>query len=261
MIRLLSLCALVLIFTACDMGRVIDTNERNKVLYNDENGSTEFGTGLAVYENSTIPVTAQSEYNYWLTHSTRNEGTAYYQLQISSLLVIDQKKAPLVSIGATSSELVCIDQNVPCNLWSHTFNLQNIIYNAPKIAFEVLLAPVAKYALYLRSDDNELIKVAAYETYILSFKWPGYDAHSMINKQHFLNSANLANAKWAFLDTDQFKYLYRANFLFPGPTYEYAFSSLEARAQIPNQIDFEMTYLNLLTGVPKTFKYAIERLP
>ena len=247
----------ILLLVGCDKGRVIDQKERDKVLTGDGNDKTDFGQNLQIYPDHMSP---QSEYGFVIYNS---QSRFYAPVSLLSLLKFENGKPPVLQFLDRKVDMTCLEErenkNNGCANWSYSFNLNSISSSAPSTAFEIKLSPLKKYSLKSQVGES-FVKMADYDTFLLTFNWPDARFAYIVAKQNFYVDADLVKSQMSFITNDNFTPLFAASYFWPNPSYLYSLHKVEIIKTEPLSLEFNGVFENIKTEELSRVHYLLEAL-
>jgi hypothetical protein len=245
----------VLISVGCDKGRVIDEDERNKVLTKGGNEKSDFGQNLQVYVDQMTP---QSEYRFVLYNS---QAGVFVPVKIQSLLRLEENKKPVLSFLDRNIEMTCLEQSSArdCDTWTYSFNIKDFSSSAPSVNFEITLSPKTEYSLS-SFDGDAKVHLADYQSFHLKFTWPDAAIVYYITKQNFFVNAELVRATVGFDINKNFSNLFYGAYFWPNPSYLVTIDHLELIKNQDRVIEFFGVFKNVKTEEFSKVHYLIEAL-
>ncbi len=263
------LLTISLITTSCDSGRVIDEDERRRVLskHGQTETQTDWDADFALIRDS---FTSQSEYHYF-AYYIPSDWSYVGQLKVESLIRLDGRRNPIVSSGLMQFEIPCNDHradNNHCAGWSRTFKAKELFYNVPDFDLTLSFLPSYQYVLHLRTGER-LQTLAEYQIFKMFLSSGQHHVREFLVKQKFYNSHNLipglgrtvfsSDAVSAqdlpFLDLIYFNHPY-----FPSPRTELSLIHFEKVQQGAQVLELKGHFHNHLTDEAEDYTFIVEML-
>lgn len=244
----------VALLLGCDKGRVIDQNEREKVLYKEGNDKTDFAHNLQIYADQMTP---QSEYRFVIYNA---QASTYIPVTLTSLLKFEGNQSPQLQFLDRKVDMTCKQRSAAaCILWGYTFDLRSLSSGAPNMSFEIQMSPLKKYSLKSKVGDA-YVHMADYDTYLLTFDWVDIRFAYIVAKQNFYVDADLIKSPMGSNVNENFAYLFAAAYYWPSPSYLLTLQRTEDISNAPNSMEFYGVYQNVKTLETSKVHYRLEAL-
>ncbi|MFN8791387.1 MAG: hypothetical protein ACK5Y2_08030 [Bdellovibrionales bacterium] len=176
--------------SACDQGRVIDQDERRRILYGSESEKVSFESSLQIFPNGSTP---QSQYRFLFYN---NDYSVYGNAEITSLLAVDRRQNPRFVWADRRYEIPCetllmrAAGETQCSKWSVIVNMQDFVPSAPSTPLSISIVRDQRYRLSRQQAETRQV-LAEYETFRVEFSWSGRSFLSFMAKQNFLIAGDL----------------------------------------------------------------------
>ena len=253
-------------FTACDQGRVINQEERRRILYGSDLEKISFESSLQIHPNGSTP---QSQYRFLFFS---NDYSVYGNAEITSLLAIDRRQNPRFVWADRRYEIPCeallmrAESETQCSKWSVVVNIQDFVPLAPSTPMTISMSRDQRYRLSRRQAETRQV-IAEYETFRIEFMWAGRSILSFMAKQNFqvagdlLPNFGLSTVSQAASTLGPFVNLIAlARPHFPSPSADLSLQSFFIEGLQGRELRVRATFENIQDDGIETVDYVLELL-